>query len=66
MWLLILIGIVGIVLSATLSKQRFNKSRLPPEVQEHTAGTGLVPSWVSLVNIVSWIILGIGVLSLFF
>ena len=62
----IIIGVVGIVLSAVLTMQQFNKSRLPPELLEHTAGTGLVPSWVSFVNIVSWFILGIGVLALFF
>lgn len=64
--LLIILGAAGIVLSAILTKQRFNKSRLPPKFLKHTAGTGLVPSWVSFLNIVSWVVLGIGVLSLFF
>ena len=61
---LIFVGVVGIALSAVLTKRRFNKSQLPPGLLEHTAGTGLVPSWVSLINIVSWIIVGIGVVSL--
>jgi len=61
---LILIGVAGIVLSAALTKSQFNKNRLPFDLLEHSAGTGLVPSWVSFINIASWIILVIGVLSL--
>ena len=61
---LIIVGLAGIALSAVLTKRRFNKSRLPPVLLEHTAGTGLVPSWVSLINIVSWVVVGVGVLSL--
>jgi len=63
---LIIIGVAGIAVSGVLTKRRFNRSRLPPELLEHTAGTGLVPKWVSLLNIVSWIVLGIGTLSLIF
>jgi len=65
---MVLIGIslAGIVVSAILTKARFNQSSFPPELLEHTAGTGLVPSWVSLPNMGSWVVLAIGALRLIF
>lgn len=63
---LIVIGVVGIILSAILTRQKFNRSGLPSQLLEHTAGTGLVPSWVSFLNIASWVILAIGILLLIF
>lgn len=64
--ILILLGLVGVVLSGILTKRRFNQSGLPSELLEHTAGKGLVPAWVSALNILSWIVLGIGVVSVIF
>jgi hypothetical protein len=63
---LIIIGIIGIVLSGILTKQSLNKHEIPTELLDQTAGTGLVPKWISLVNITSWVVLGVGVLSLIF
>lgn len=64
-FVLIVVGFVGIVVSGNMSTRRFKQSGLPPESWKDTAGTGLVPAWVSFINIGSWVVLVLGVLALF-
>ncbi len=59
--LLIIVGIGGILLSAIQSRQF--ASPIPPELLEETAGTGIVPSWVSLINILGWLAIFAGLIS---
>ncbi len=59
--LLIIVGIGGILFSAIRSRQL--ASHIPPELLEETAGTGIVPSWVSLINIMGWLAIIAGLIS---
>lgn len=59
--LLIIIGIGGILFSVIES--RHFASHIPPEPPEETAGTGIVPSWVSLINILGWLAIATGFIS---
>ena len=63
MWIIIL-GVIGVALSAVISRRRLNRRGLPPELEKHTAGIGVVPTWVSILNIVSWGLIVLGVLTL--
>ncbi|MDA2934830.1 hypothetical protein MYX82_10880 [Acidobacteria bacterium AH-259-D05] len=56
---LLIAGILAIVFSAVKSRQL--TAHIPPELREHTAGTGIVPSWISLINILGWITVLAGV-----
>lgn len=64
MWL-IGAGITGLVLSSILTKSFLNRANLPDDSFEFAAGRGVVPSWVSLLNLSSWLVLGFGVVTLF-
>lgn len=62
---LIVAGVIGILVSGTMSTRRFKSTGLPAESWKHTAGTGLVPQWVSFMNLASWVVLALGVVLLF-
>jgi len=61
--LLIIVGIGSILFSAIKSRQL--ASHIPPELLEETTGTGIVPSWVSLINILGWLAIIAGFISWF-
>ena len=63
--LAILAGVIGIYLSARKSRSCWAKEGIPPHLRKHTAGMGIVPSWVSVLNIASWGLVILGVLGLF-
>ncbi len=58
--LLVALGILGIAISGAVTRQAFNRSGLPTELLEHTAGTGLVPKWASALNLLGWGLLLLG------
>lgn len=69
---LIIAGIVLVIVSGKITRRYF-KHRLPldglsnhdkADLMEASAGTGVVPSWVSLLNLVGWAIGVIGVIVL--
>lgn len=60
----IALGLAGIIVSASLSKARVKRSGVPREMWEYTAGTGIVPRWISMINLGSWLFVVIGILSL--
>ena len=59
--LLIIVGIGSILFSAIKSRQF--ASHVPPELLEETAGTGIVPSWVSVMHILGWLAIIVGLIS---
>jgi len=59
--LLIIGGIGGILFSAIRSRQLANL--IPLKLLEETEGTGIVPSWVSLTNLLGWLALFAGLIS---
>lgn len=74
-WTLIGLGIAGIITSGVLTGKAAKKnapwmSELDPgeraDALNETAGTGIVPRWISLVNLASWSAVVIGVLLLLF
>jgi len=59
--LLIIVGIGGILFSAIKSRQLASHSL--GELLEETAETGIVPWWVSLINILGWLAIIAGLIS---
>ncbi len=59
--LLIVVGIGGILFSFIESRQL--ASQMPPELPKETAGTGIVSSWVALINILGWLAIFAGLIS---
>ena len=62
--IIIIIGIICIFFSSSLSKKYLRKSGIPQSEWRGTAGKGIVPTWVSGLNIIAWTLIIIGVLSL--
>jgi hypothetical protein len=60
-----ILGAAAIVLSGILTQHFRSKAGIPAEFIEHLAGTGIVPKWVSLLNIVGWVLLLVGIVRLF-
>ena len=60
---LIVVGIIGIVFSASITKKYLRESGLPRSEWKNTAGKVIVPSWVSAINIVAWALIIIGILT---
>jgi hypothetical protein len=57
--LLIGIGITGLVVSRQLTDNAWKNAGLADasyEVKKATAGTGIVPTYISKINLVSWIV----------
>ncbi len=61
----IIIGVIGIVLSAILTQHFVKKNGLPTEMTEQLPGTGVIPKWVSLINLAGWALIVWGVISFF-
>lgn len=66
MWLLIIIGVACIALSGILGNVYCSRAGIPRRLRSHTAGMGIVPKWLGLVNLAGWALLVAGVLSLCF
>lgn len=65
--LLIAIGVTGLVVSRQLTDNAWKKAGLADasvEVKEATAGAGIVPTYISKINLVSWIVVVIGIVAL--
>lgn len=64
--LVIVLGIAGLVFSGVTSAQLIKRRLpgLPREMWDDTAGTGVVPPWVSLANLLSWGALVVGCILL--
>ena len=63
---LVVSGIFGVIASGVLSK-RFIDKRAPwlrPEQYEIVPGTGIIPKWVSALNLSSWTLLVFGIIRL--
>ncbi len=64
---LLIIGFVGIAASALLTRNYWRRAGLHSyEARNASAGTGIVPSWVSLLNLASWLCLLLGVVMLLY
>jgi len=61
----IIIGILAVLASPILSRQYIDRKLpgLPAELTRDVAGRGIVPSWVSTINLVGWGLIVLGVLS---
>lgn len=58
MWLLFLGGIAGVLISAIMAQCYWRRSGLDTYESRHSAmGTRVLPSWVFLLNVVSWLLL---------
>ena len=59
-------GALGIVISAVISDLKFRRAGIPAsrKARMATAGTGIVPIWVSCLNLASWGAMMIGILML--
>ena len=66
MLILIIFGVIGLVLSSYLTRRFLSGAGIPQGLWNYAPGTGIVPSWVSLINIISWALLGIGILAYLF
>jgi hypothetical protein len=65
--LLIGIGITGLLVSRQLADNAWKKAGLADasyEAKTARAGTGIVPTYVSNINLVSWIVVVIGIVAL--
>jgi hypothetical protein len=65
--LLIGIGVIGLVVSRQLTDNARKNAGLADasyEVKKPTAGTGIVPAYMSKINLVSWIVVVIGIVAL--
>lgn len=64
--MLLIAGIIGVVASGLISRHYIDKAMpgLPRELHGETAGKGIVPGWVSILNFASWGAGILGVLSL--
>lgn len=63
---ILIIGVMCVVASAVLTREKWRDEGIPPELAEYTAGTGIVPRWVSLINLIGWGAIIIGVFILVF
>jgi len=66
MWRLIIVGVACVALSAALGHAYCRRAGIPPRFRPYTAGTGIVPKWLSFVNLGGWALLVAGVLGLCF
>jgi len=63
-FVLIVVGLVGILWTWLSSNRRLMDSGIPKGHAREAAGTGIVPRWVSAVNLSSWLALVAGVVLL--
>ncbi len=67
-YVLIIIGISGLLLSRSLTKRAWYRAGLtddtPIEVLRATAGTGIVPKYISFINLASWLVLLLGIIKI--
>lgn len=65
LWLLIPLGLIGVVVSGVLTSRHTGGSPELWGASPRGIGPRLVPKWVSWLNIVGWAAIVIGVVSLF-
>lgn len=68
--ILIIAGVILIIISGILTNSKIkdnpvSKNLSPEEVDRYVPQTDIVPKWVSAINILGWVLLVIGVLTLF-
>lgn len=54
-----------IILSGVLTHSFRKKAGIPKELTEHLPGTGIIPKWVSLLNLGGWALAVWGVIGTF-
>jgi hypothetical protein len=63
---IIVAGAIAIIVSHVLSVGYARRAGIPPALWSATAGTGIVPRWVSVMGLAGWIMVALGVLALLF
>lgn len=63
---LIVLGVVGILWSGYKTRRSIEQAGVPQKYAAETAGTGIVPKYLSAVNLGSWATLVLGVVLLLF
>ncbi len=61
----IIAGIITIIISGVLTNYFRKKVGFPKELAEHLPGTGVIPKWVSLINLGGWALVAWGGVSIF-
>jgi hypothetical protein len=62
---LIIAGVLGLVASAVLTQSFLRNSGRSVDSFPSSAGKGIVPSWVSLINLGSWVLIAVGLFRAF-
>ena len=66
-FLVIIVGVVGIATSAIVTHSYWNRAGLHSyEARSASAGQGIVPSWVSFLNMGSWAGVVLGAIALLY
>ena len=62
--LAVVLGVCQIVLSGFLTNRSWRQYGIPVDMRKFTAGTGIVPRWISVVNLMGWGLAAAGLLRL--